>query len=151
MGGIPICGMDDLELVVAFFKGNVPLPVKRDRSGADSFHISSGLDFSKVKGQAEIKRAMEIAAAGGHNLLMIGPPGSGKTMLARRLSGILPPMSFEEALETTQIHSVARRKGEASESYWNLALFVAPHDSILDAAFDGRRYTAAARRDLHGP
>ena len=115
VGGIPIFGMDDLQQVVAFFKGNVPDPIKRKRSSSDASHNSSSLDFSEVKGQAEIKRAMEIAAAGGHNVLMMGPPGSGKTMLARRLSGILPPMSFEEALETTQIHSVARRKEEASD------------------------------------
>ena len=136
VGGIPIYGMDDLQQVVAFFKGKVPLPVKREGKNSDSFHISSGLDFSEVKGQAEIKRAMEISAAGGHNLLMIGPPGSGKTMLARRLAGILPPMSFEEALETTQIHSVARRKEESSELLESRP-FRAPHHSISDAALVG--------------
>src|SRR5690606_23093257 len=64
-------------------------------------------DFSDVKGQESIKRCMEIAAAGGHNIILIGPPGSGKTMLAKRLPGILPPMTLHEALETTKIHSVA--------------------------------------------
>ena len=68
-------------------------------------------DFADVKGQAHVKRAMEIAAAGGHNVIMIGPPGSGKTMLARRMPSILPPMSREEALETTKIHSVAGKLG----------------------------------------
>jgi len=66
-----------------------------------------GLDLKDVKGQAHARRALEIAAAGGHNLIFVGPPGSGKTMLARRLPGILPPLSFSEALEVTQIHSVA--------------------------------------------
>ena len=136
VGGIPIFGMDDLKQVVAFFKGNVPVPIKRDSSRSDASHNSSSLDFSEVKGQAEIKRAMEIAAAGGHNVLMIGPPGSGKTMLARRLAGILPPMSFEEALETTQIHSVARRKEEASDLLESRP-FRSPHHSISDAALVG--------------
>ena len=135
VGGIPIFGMEDLQQVVAFFKGNVPDPIKRKRSSSDAFHNSSSLDFRKSR-QAEIKRAMEIAAAGGHNVLMIGPPGSGKTMLARRLAGILPPMSFEEALETTQIHSVARRKEEASDLLESRP-FRSPHHSISDAALVG--------------
>lgn len=67
-----------------------------------------GLDLKDVKGQAQARRALEIAAAGGHNLIFVGPPGSGKTMLARRLSGVLPPLSFEESLEVSQIHSTLR-------------------------------------------
>ena len=136
VGGIPIFGMDDLQQVVSFFRGNVPVPIKRERWHSDGSFESSGLDLSEVKGQAEIKRAMEIAAAGGHNVLMMGPPGSGKSMLARRLSGILPPMSFEEALETTQIHSVARRKEEASDLLESRP-FRSPHHSISDAALVG--------------
>ena len=66
-----------------------------------------GEDLQEVKGQEHVKRALEVAAAGGHNLLMLGPPGSGKTMLARRMVSILPPSSFDEALELTQIHSIA--------------------------------------------
>jgi len=136
VSGISIYGMDELEQVVGFFKGEVPIPFESKRVKSNGSQNIGCLDFSEVKGQAEIKRAMEIAAAGGHNVLMIGPPGSGKTMLARRLAGILPPMSFEESLETTQIHSVARRKEEASYLVDHRP-FRSPHHSISDAALVG--------------
>lgn len=94
------------------------------------------LDFSDVKGQENVKRAMEVAAAGGHNLIMIGPPGAGKTMLAKRLPTILPPLSLSEALETTKIHSVAGKVGK------NLGLIAqrpyrSPHHTISDVALVG--------------
>ncbi|SHO53178.1 YifB family Mg chelatase-like AAA ATPase [Desulfopila aestuarii] len=94
------------------------------------------VDFSEVKGQAHVKRALEIAAAGGHNLLMQGPPGSGKTMLARRLSTILPDMSFDEAIETTKIYSVtsARSNGTALQLQ---RPFRSPHHTISDAGLIG--------------
>ena len=89
-----------------------------------------------MKGQENIKRALEIAAAGGHNILMVGPPGAGKTMLAKRLSGILPPMTLDEALETTKIHSVAGK----TVKHFGLVTsrpFRAPHHTISDVALVG--------------
>ena len=93
-------------------------------------------DFADVKGQEEIKRALEIAAAGGHNVILIGPPGSGKTMLAKRLPSILPPLSLEESLETTQIHSVAG-KMRSEDSLIAVRPFRAPHHTVSDVALVG--------------
>ncbi len=93
-------------------------------------------DFSDVKGQENIKRALEIAAAGGHNLLLIGPPGAGKTMLAKRLPTILPPLTLDEAIESTKIHSVAGRLGKDTR-ITSLRPFRAPHHTISDVALVG--------------
>ncbi|HHJ51521.1 MAG TPA: ATP-binding protein, partial [Phaeodactylibacter sp.] len=94
------------------------------------------VDFSDVKGQENIKRALEIAAAGGHNAILIGPPGAGKTMLARRLPTILPPLTFDEAMETTKIHSVAGRLPKNKALITNRP-FRAPHHTISDVAMVG--------------
>ena len=93
-------------------------------------------DFSDVKGQENIKRALEIAAAGGHNVIMIGPPGAGKTMLAKRMPGILQPLSLQEALETTKIHSVSG-KLSANDTLMTSRPFRSPHHTISDVALVG--------------
>lgn len=94
------------------------------------------LDFADVKGQESVKRALEVAAAGGHNLIMIGPPGSGKSMMAKRLPGILPPLSLSESLETTQIHSVAGKLNRET-SLISQRPFRAPHHTISQVALVG--------------
>ena len=108
--GIRVHPAKNLNMVVNHLKGREPIPAQEQRSYDDFLETAQiAVDMSQVKGQTGARRALEVAAAGGHNMLMIGVPGSGKTMLARCLPGILPPMTFEEALETTRIHSIAGR------------------------------------------
>lgn len=133
--GLRVYGCQSLGQAVAFLEGKItiePQAVHRWQSGQDEVQAC---DFSQIKGQQGAKRAMEIAAAGGHNILLIGPPGSGKTMLAKAMNSILPDLTFEEALEITKIHSVAgQTKGRGLVS---CRPFRAPHHSISTAALAG--------------
>ena len=106
--GIVVYPVKTMSEIVAHLNGSVIIaPVSFDRDGFFSATSNYSMDFADVKGQAQAKRAMEIAATGGHNILLIGPPGTGKSMLAKRLPTILPPLTFPEAIETTKIHSVS--------------------------------------------
>jgi magnesium chelatase family protein len=135
--GIETLGAESLHQVAAFFAEGRPLPrAAVDPASVFETHGADEVDFAEVRGQAHAKRALEVAAAGGHNLLMIGPPGSGKTMLARRLATILPEMTLDEALETTKIHSVAGILPSGA-SLVTRRPFRAPHHTISDAGLIG--------------
>ncbi len=135
--GINVYGFENLIEVVAFLNGELQInPVVVNREEIFKAVSKYTIDFAEVKGQYHAKRALEIAAAGGHNILMIGPPGTGKTMLARRLVTILPPMTLQEALETTKIHSVAGSL-PPGESLIGTRPFRAPHHTISDAGIIG--------------
>lgn len=135
--GIAVYGVESLsETVDVLGKKSPLLPTKMNLGEVFEVEQKYHTDFSDVKGQENVKRALEVAAAGGHNIIMIGPPGSGKTMLARRLPSILPPMTFEESIETTKIHSVSGML-PAGSALVAQRPFRAPHHTISDSALVG--------------
>lgn len=139
VNNLKVYGADNLSEVIDFFngmEGKLPLVEMDTRKIFEDSLSKISEDFADVRGQENIKRALEIAAAGGHNAILIGPPGAGKTMLAKRLPGILPPLTLQEALETTKIHSVAGKLGKNSSLMYQRP-FRAPHHTISDIALVG--------------
>ena len=138
VNNLEVYGLQSMREVIDLLEGNQQFkPVEantRDRFFDEQYDFE--YDFSDVKGQENIKRALEIAAAGGHNAILIGPPGAGKTMLARRLPTIMPPLTLQEALETTKIHSVAGKLPEKSMLI-SRRPFRSPHHTVSDAALVG--------------
>jgi magnesium chelatase family protein len=135
---LKIYGVENIHEVIDFFNGKIQLEQTLVDTRKEFFENQGNieLDFSDVKGQENVKRALEIAAAGGHNIIMVGPPGAGKTMLAKRLPGILPPLNLHEALETTKIHSVAGKISKDT-SLMVTRPYIAPHHTISDVALVG--------------
>ncbi len=136
--GLNVYGVENISQVIDFFDKDIPLEQTVIDTRAEFYKSLEHpeFDFADVKGQESIKRCMEIAAAGGHNIILIGPPGSGKTMLSKRLPSILPPMSLREALETTKIHSVAGRVKD-NQGLMSERPFRSPHHTISDVALVG--------------
>ena len=138
VNNLNVYGMENLADVISFLNGagNYEPTVVDTRREFYEHQYSFDLDFADVKGQESVKRALEVAAAGGHNLIMIGPPGSGKSMMAKRLPGILPPLSLAESLETTQIHSVAGKLTNGT-SLISQRPFRSPHHTVSQVAMTG--------------
>jgi len=135
---LSVYGVDNIVEVIEFLDGKRELEktvIDTRKEFFEKAYISE-IDFADVKGQENVKRALEIAAAGGHNIIMIGPPGAGKTMLAKRIASILPPMTLQEALETTKIHSVAG-KIDKDTSLMTSRPYRSPHHTISDVALVG--------------
>ena len=138
VNNLDVYGMDNLSDVISFLNGNTHLePTFIDtRKEFYEHQYNFDLDFADVKGQESVKRALEIAAAGGHNIIMIGPPGSGKSMMAKRLPSILPPLTLAESLETTQVHSVAGKLASGT-SLISQRPFRSPHHTVSQVAMTG--------------
>ena len=135
--GLEVIPVKTVREAAGFLAGTTPItPTYVDTKALFQHHSNGECDLSEVKGQETVKRALEIAAAGGHNLILIGPPGTGKSMLAKRLAGILPPLTLDEALETTRIHSVSGLL-EPNQALVTQRPFRAPHHTASDAGLLG--------------
>ncbi len=135
--GLCVIGVHNLREAAEFLEGRLQIPPTRvDIAALFAQPVEDELDFADVKGQESVKRALEIAAAGGHNALLIGPPGTGKSMLTKRLPSILPPLTLEEALETTKIHSIVGIL-PPGQALLTKRPFRAPHHTVSDAGLLG--------------
>ena len=143
VAGIDVYGVRNLRETFQFVRGEKQLtPTRGDLSEFFATHQNYEVDFADVKGQGHVKRAVEVEVAGGHNILMIGPPGSGKSMLSKRIATIIPPMALEEAIETTKIHSIAGLLGP-ERSFVATRPFRSPHHTISDVGLLGGSATPA--------
>lgn len=138
VNNLDVYGVESIKEVVGFFNGTISIEPTTVNTRDEFFTHANAydVDFLDVKGQENVKRALEVAAAGGHNIIMIGPPGAGKTMLAKRLPTVIPPLTLREALETTKIHSVAG-KIDKETSLMTRRPFRSPHHTISDVALVG--------------
>ena len=144
--GIPVYGLHNLKEVVRFIENPSAFQPVKNNAVLSSFAESApAVDFCDVKGQAHVKRALEIAAAGAHNILLSGPPGCGKTLMAKAMPGIMPKMTIEEALEATRIHSIAGMLPEG-QSLLAQRPFRSPHHTISYAGLIGGGPTPAPER-----